>query len=71
MLAQVLRPEQMIDRISRFWGHKHWKVRHGLLQFVAEAICLAGPSVLAPTRAGDEKTSVTHQVIKLAEDPER
>jgi hypothetical protein len=68
--CQVLRPEVMNDRLSRFWAHKHWKVRHGLLQFVAEAVCMMGGAALAARDAAGPKTAVT-QVIRLVEDPER
>ncbi|WIA41106.1 hypothetical protein OEZ86_004736 [Tetradesmus obliquus] len=67
-LLQVLRPDAMMDKLSRFWNHKHWKVRHGLLQFVAEAISCTGEAVLAPPR--DESTWVLNKVIQLVGDPE-
>jgi hypothetical protein len=66
---QVLRPEVMMDKLQRFWAHKAWKVRHGLLQFVAEAICSAGEAVL--TIPKDDSGWVLHKVIQLVGDPER
>lgn len=67
--AQVLRPDIMMDKLSRFWGHKNWKVRHGLLQFVAEAVCSAGEAALLIPR--DDSNWVLHKVIQLVGDPER
>jgi hypothetical protein len=67
--VQVLRPDAMMDKLSRFWNHKHWKVRHGLLQFAAEAISCTGEAVLAPPR--DESSWVLNKVIQLVGDPER
>eukprot|EP00882_Tetradesmus_deserticola_P019224 GHRQ01020678.1.p1 GENE.GHRQ01020678.1~~GHRQ01020678.1.p1 ORF type:complete len:395 (+),score=156.04 GHRQ01020678.1:455-1639(+) len=67
-LLQVLRPDAMMEKLSRFWNHKHWKVRHGLLQFVAEAVSCTGEAVLAPPR--DESTWVVHKMIQLVGDPE-
>lgn len=59
----------MMDKLSRFWGHKNWKVRHGLLQFVAEAVCHTGEAVLVIPR--DDSNWVLHKVIQLVGDPER
>lgn len=67
--VQVLRPDIMMDKLGRFWGHKNWKVRHGLLQFVAEAVCSTGEAVLAIPR--DDSNWVLHKVIQLVGDPER
>ncbi|GBF89721.1 hypothetical protein Rsub_02891 [Raphidocelis subcapitata] len=67
--CQVLRPEVMNDRLARFWAHKHWKVRHGLLQFVAEAVCMLGEAALASRDAADPH-AVISQIIKLVEDSE-
>jgi hypothetical protein len=67
--AQVLRPDIMMDKLSRFWAHKNWKVRHGLLQFVAEAVCAAGEAALLIPR--DDSNWVLHKVIALVGDPER
>lgn len=67
-LLQVLRPDALMEKIARYWNHKSWKVRHGLLQFLAEAVCMVGEPVLV---AKDEANSVIHQVIRLVEDPER
>lgn len=71
LLLNVVRPDIIMDKLTRFWGHKHWKVRHGLLQFTAEGVCSKGAAVLVATRAGDPTSSVVHQVVKLLEDPER
>ncbi|KAI8476813.1 MAG: clasp N terminal-domain-containing protein [Monoraphidium minutum] len=67
--AQVLRPDAMMERLSRFWAHKHWKVRHGLLQFVAEAVVMLGESALASRDSQDPKAVVGH-VLRLVEDSE-
>lgn len=66
---QVLRADIMMDKLNRFWAHKNWKVRHGLLQFVAEAVCSAGEAVLAMPK--DNSNWVLHKVIQLVGDPER
>jgi hypothetical protein len=67
--VQVLRADIMMDKLNRFWSHKNWKVRHGLLQFVAEAVCSAGEAVLAIPK--DNSNWVLHKVIQLVGDPER
>ena len=66
---QVLRPDAMMQKLGGFWAHKHWKVRHGLLQYVAEAISTIGEAVLVQPR--DEGAWVLHRVIMLVSDPER
>lgn len=58
-----------MEKLGRFWGHKHWKVRHGLLQFVAEAVATSGETALVPPR--DESAWVLHKAIALVGDPER
>ena len=59
-----------MDRLARFWAHKHWKVRHGLLQFVAEMVCMLGEQAVAAREPHDPK-AVLNQVLRLVEDPER
>jgi hypothetical protein len=59
----------MMDKLGRFWGHKNWKVRHGLLQFVAEAVCSVGEPILVIPR--DDSNWVLHKVIQLVGDGER
>jgi hypothetical protein len=65
----------MMERLGRFWGHKNWKVRHGLLQFVAEAVATTGEAALVPPRQGAQGDAdsgwVLHRVIGLVGDPER
>eukprot|EP00878_Enallax_costatus_P031208 GHUV01034104.1.p1 GENE.GHUV01034104.1~~GHUV01034104.1.p1 ORF type:complete len:529 (+),score=166.68 GHUV01034104.1:627-2213(+) len=67
-LLQVLRPDVMMEKLSKLWSHKSWKVRHGLLQFVAEAVSTTGEAALVPPR--DEDNWVLTYVIKLVGDPE-
>lgn len=67
--SQVLRPDIVMDKLARSWGHKNWKVRHGLLQFVAEAVCSVGEPVLVIPK--DDNSWVLHNVIKLVGDSER
>ncbi|KAF8062702.1 clasp1b [Scenedesmus sp. PABB004] len=67
-LLQVVPPHVMMEKLGRFWGHKHWKVRHGLLQFVAEAVATTGEAALLAPR--DEAAWVLHKVIALVGDPE-
>ena len=69
MCHQVLRADVMMEKLSRFWTHKNWKVRHGLLQFVAEAISTTGEAALAIPR--DDSNWVLNKVIQLVGDPER
>lgn len=45
-------------------------MRHGLLQFVAEAVCMLGDSALASRDSPEPKAVISH-VIRLVEDPER
>lgn len=68
--SQVMRPDAMNERLARFWAHKHWKVRHGLLQFVAEAVCMLGSAAL-DARDAPEPHAMVGQVLRLVEDPER
>jgi hypothetical protein len=42
-----LSAEYVLERLSRFWTHRAWKVRHGILQTVAEAISSGTPSIFA------------------------
>lgn len=69
LLYQVLRPDMMMEKLNRFWSHKNWKVRHGLLQFVAEAVSVTGEAALAIPK--DDSNWVLHKVIQLVGDPER
>jgi hypothetical protein len=68
--CHLLRPELTLDRLGRFWAHKNWKVRHGLLQFVAEAVCTLGEDALA-ARDPEHTRELVRHVVALAEDPER
>ncbi|GBF91808.1 hypothetical protein Rsub_04913 [Raphidocelis subcapitata] len=67
--CHVLRPELTLAKLSRFWEHKSWKVRHGLLQFVAEAVCTLGEEALA-ARDPDHTRELIGHVVGLVEDPE-
>ena len=67
-LLQVFRADMLMDRLRKQWAHKNWKVRHGLLQFVAEAVCMIGEAALT---CKDEQYAVLHQIIKMVEDSER
>ncbi len=67
MLLQVLvalQPENVIPRLSRFWTHKNWKVRHGILQTIAEAVAAEIPGMLS-----NQTNYLVTQVINLVEDP--
>jgi hypothetical protein len=67
-LTRAYRPELVMERLRKCWTHKNWKVRHGVLQFVAEAIVVVGEPVLG-SREGP--LAVLPHVIKLLEDPDR
>ena len=49
----------------RFWNHKHWKVRHGVLQTVAEA--MTDGVDLVGTK--DQANHIITNVANLVEDP--
>ena len=51
----------------RFWTHRSWKVRHGVLQTVAEAVASAIPGVLAHK---EQTNNIITQVVNLVEDPD-
>jgi hypothetical protein len=69
--CHLLRPEITLDRLGRFWVHRNWKVRHGLLQFVAEAVCTLGDQALAARSGPGHTRELVDHVLGLAEDPER
>jgi len=47
-LLSVLRPDSVIPKLARFWTHRNWKVRHGLLQTMAEAVSKSIPGMIPP-----------------------
>lgn len=74
-LLSVLRPDSVIPKLARFWTHRNWKVRHGLLQTVAEAVSKSIPGMIPPSIAkasSKEQEQVNYiitQVVNLVEDP--
>ena len=64
---KVLRPELVFEKLTPYWQHRNWKVKHGLLQAVAEAVSKDGASVLG---SKDQNHSVLKQVIKMVEEPD-
>lgn len=66
-LFKVLRPEFVFEKVAPFWTHRNWKVKHGLLEAVAEAVATAGPSVLGTK---DQNNVALKQLIKMVADPD-
>ena len=62
-LLEQLGADAVVPRLSRFWSHRSWKVRHGVLQTTAEAISNAIPGLL------NHRDQITTHVINLLEDP--
>jgi len=59
-------PQFVLEKMTRFWSHRAWKVRHGILQTVAEAIAAETPGILT---AKDDNEYLITQVVNLVEDP--
>jgi CLIP-associating protein 1/2 len=64
-MFRTLKPEFVWEKISAFWSHRSWKVRHGLLEVVAEVVSVLGSSLI-PMK--DQSNAVLRQVLKLLED---
>ena len=65
-LLHALKPEAVIPRLARFWTHRSWKVRHGVLQTLAEAVASGIPMLL---NHKDQNNYIITQVVNLVEDP--
>jgi hypothetical protein len=59
-MFSTLPAEYMLERLSRFWTHRAWKVRHGILQTVAEAISSGMPGIFA------SKTQTTYLITQVS-----
>lgn len=64
LMAQ-LGPPAVVPRLSRFWTHRSWKIRHGILQTFAEAVSSGIPDVL---NHKNSNTYLITQVVNLVED---
>ncbi len=62
-LLAALGADSVIPRMSRFWSHRSWKVRHGVLQTVAQAVEMGVPRLL------NHQEMIVTQVVNLVEDP--
>ncbi len=67
-LFQLHKPELVWSQLSPLWQHKNWKVKHGLLEVLAEAVKTSGSNVLLGNK--DQYNSVLKQVVKMADDPD-
>eukprot|EP00798_Chlamydomonas_sp_ICE-L_P002597 gene2597-30992_t len=65
-MLEAITPSFVLEKMSRFWSHRHWKVRHGILQTVAEAVSRGTPGLLSNK---DQNSYLITQVINLVEDP--
>lgn len=63
-----LRADFVWDKLSQHWPHKNWKVRHGLLEVLAEANIKLGTGALLTKDQG--ASPMVKQVIKLLDDNE-
>ena len=59
-------PSFVLEKLARFWSHRAWKVRHGMLQTMAEAIASGVPGILG---SKDQTEYILTQVVNLVEDP--
>jgi hypothetical protein len=62
-LLAALGADSVVPRMSRFWTHRNWKVRHGVLQTFAQAIENGIPKLM------NHQELIITQVINLVEDP--
>ncbi|KXZ51447.1 CLASP protein [Gonium pectorale] len=66
-LFKTVKPELVLDKLSPFWHHKSWKVKHGLLEVVAEVVSTTGASFL---RGRDQNNAVLKQIVCMMDEPE-
>lgn len=59
-------PQYILQKMARFWNHRAWKVRHGVLQTVAEAIAAETPGIM---KNKEQNEYIITQVVNLMEDP--
>lgn len=67
-MFRSLRADFMWDKLSQHWSHKHWKVRHGLLEVVAEVAATLGAGALPAKDQG--ASPMVKQVVKMLDDNE-
>eukprot|EP00200_Dunaliella_tertiolecta_P007760 CAMPEP_0202389096 /NCGR_PEP_ID=MMETSP1127-20130417/81105_1 /ASSEMBLY_ACC=CAM_ASM_000462 /TAXON_ID=3047 /ORGANISM="Dunaliella tertiolecta, Strain CCMP1320" /LENGTH=266 /DNA_ID=CAMNT_0048990739 /DNA_START=32 /DNA_END=829 /DNA_ORIENTATION=- len=65
-MFSTMGPQYLLQKMARFWNHRAWKVRHGVLQTVAEAIAAETPGIL---KSKDQNEYIITQVVNLMEDP--
>lgn len=41
-LFKALKPDVVLEKLNPLWQHKSWKVKHGLLEVIAEVGCVQG-----------------------------
>ena len=56
----------LLQKMARFWSHRAWKVRHGVVQTVGEAISSDTPGIL---QRKEQNEYLITQVVNLMEDP--
>jgi hypothetical protein len=65
MLSAGLPTALILEKTARFWSHRAWKVRHGLLQTVAEAVSMDLPGLLDTP---EQTTYIITCAVNLLED---
>lgn len=46
-MAEVFKPQFVLEAATKYWSDKNWRMKHGLLQTVAELLCVMGPACMA------------------------
>ncbi|PNH11648.1 CLIP-associating protein 1 [Tetrabaena socialis] len=64
-LFKAAKPEVILEKLGPLWQHKSWRVKHGLLEVLAEVVSTTGPSALG---GRDQNNAVLKQVVRLMED---
>ncbi|GFH07829.1 uncharacterized protein HaLaN_02689 [Haematococcus lacustris] len=57
----------MLEKIARYWTHRAWKVRHGIIQTITQLVVDNNTPLLGTP---EQSEYIINQVVNLVEDPE-
>ncbi|KAG2454961.1 hypothetical protein HYH02_000787 [Chlamydomonas schloesseri] len=67
-LFKALKPDVVLEKLNPLWQHKSWKVKHGLLEVIAEVASTGDVSTFISGR--DQNNAVLKQIVRMMEEPD-
>ncbi|GFH08045.1 uncharacterized protein HaLaN_02944, partial [Haematococcus lacustris] len=66
-MFNCIKPAYMLEKIARYWTHRAWKVRHGIIQTITQLVVDNNTPLLGTP---EQSEYIINQVVNLVEDPE-